>query len=93
MPKLLFFSRVAFLCNVCFLATFLLRYAPELKNGMIVSTVVVLGLVVAIVLNTVVNLLYFLVIMANKPIRTFVPLWLVIINFLFLVFQAILLFK
>lgn len=93
MPKLLFFSRVAFLCNVCFLITSLLRFIPELKTGFLTSTVIVLGLVVAIMLNALVNLFYLIVMLSNKPISTFVPPWLVITNFLFFLVQAILLFK
>lgn len=93
MPQLTFFSRVAFLCNVCFLIAFLLRFAPGLKEGVIVSTVVTLGLVVAIVLNAVINLIYLFIKLNRKPVSKFVPLWLVITNFLFFVFQAILLFK
>lgn len=93
MPKLLFFSRVALLCNLCFLITFLLRYAPELKSGFFVSTIVVMGLVLGIVINSLVNLLYVLAILAGKPIFRFVPLWLIITNILFFLFQAILLLK
>lgn len=93
MPKLLFFSRVALLCNLCFLVTFFLHYSPGLRDGFFVSTVVVLGLVVAVVLNAVVNLIYLLVKTTGKPIGRFVPRWLIVTNFLFLVFQAILLIK
>lgn len=93
MPKLLFFSRVAFLCNLCFLITSLLRFIPELKTGFLTSTVIVLGLVVAIVLNALVNLFYLIFMLSNKPISTLVPSWLVITNFLFFLVQAILLFK
>jgi hypothetical protein len=74
MARLLFFSRVAFLCNICFLSTFLVRYVPALKEGFFVSTIIVIGLVMSVVSH-------------------YVPLWLVVINFLFFVFQVILLMK
>ena len=93
MAKLSFFSRLAFLCNICFLVTFIIRYVPALKDGIFVSTIIVIGLVMAIVINVIINLFYLLIIVADKPISHYVPLWLVIINFLFFVFQVILLMK
>ena len=93
MSKLSFFSRVAFLCNICFLVTFIIRYVPALKEGIFVSTIIVIGLVMSIVINIIVNLLYLLIIVADKPIRQYVPLWIVVINFLFFVLQVILLIK
>jgi hypothetical protein len=93
MPRLLFFSRVAFLCNICFLITFLMRYVPALKEGLFVSTIIVIGLVMSIVINLIINLFYLLVAVADKPISHYVPTWLIVINFLFFVFQVILLIK
>ena len=93
MSNLLFFSRVALLCNICFIITFLLRYMPQLKEGFFVSTIIILGLVLSIVINVITNLFYLLITVADKPISHYVPRWLVMINFLFFVFQAILLIK
>lgn len=93
MPRLLFFSRVAFLCNICFLITFAIRYVPALKEGFLVSTIVVIGLVMSVVINVIINLFYLLIVMADKPISHYVPIWMVVTNFLFFVFQAILLMK
>lgn len=93
MPKLLFFSRVALLCNLCFLVTFLLRYAPGLKSSFFVSTIIIMGLVLGIVINTLVNILYLATTISRRPISRFVPLWLIITNILFFIFQAILLLK
>lgn len=93
MSRLLFFSRVAFLCNICFLITFLVRYVPALKEGFLISTIIVIGLVMSIVINLIINLFYLLIIVADKPISNYIPIWLVVINFLFFVFQIILLVK
>ena len=93
MSRLLFFSRVAFLCNICFLITFLMRYVPALKEGFFVSTIIVIGLMMSIVLNLIINLFYLLIVVADKPISHYVPVWLVAINLLFFVFQVILLIK
>lgn len=93
MSKLLFFSRVGLLCNICFLLTFFIRYVPELKDGFFVSTIIVIGLVLSIVINVILNMFYLLITVADKPISHYVPRWLIVINFLFFVFQAILLLK
>lgn len=93
MAKLAFFSRVALLCNACFLITFLLRLAPSLKEGFFISTIIIIGLVLSIVINIVLHIFCVLVVMTGKPIRQFVPAWLLGINFLFFVLQAILLMK
>ena len=93
MPKLYFFSRVALLCNICFLITFFIRHVPRLQDGFFISTIIIVGLVLSIVINALVNLFYLVVTVAGKPVIHFVPLWLVAINFLFFVFQAILLIK
>jgi len=66
---------------------------PRLKDGFLVSTIIILGLVLSIVINVLVNLFYLLITVADKPLSHYVPKWLVMINFLFFVFQAILLLK
>lgn len=93
MPKLLFFSRVALLCNICFLITFSIHYLPFFSNGIIPSTIIVMGNVLAIVINVLINILYVLITLADKPISKFVPKWIIIVNFLFFIAQAILLIK
>ena len=93
MSKLLFLSRVGLLCNICFLLTFFIRYVPELKDGFFVSTIIVIGLVLSIVINVILNMFYLLITVAEKRVIHYVPTWLILINFLFFVFQAILLLK
>lgn len=93
MPKLLFFSRVALLCNLSFVVAFLMHYSPKVSNGFVPSTIIILGFVLSIVINILINMLYILITLADKPISHFVPQWLIITNFLFFLFQAILLIK
>ena len=93
MSRLLFFSRVAFLCNICFLVTFIIRFVPALKEAFFVSTIVIIGLVMSIVINVMVNLFCLVMVMTRKPLRQYVPMWLMITNFLFFVIQVILLIK
>ena len=96
MQSLIFFSRVAFICNVCFVFVWVMRYYPILKEGQqghAVGTIVILGLVVAFVLNVIVNLFVLLCMVQRKPVWKHFPSWLLIANFLFLLSQLILFLK
>jgi hypothetical protein len=39
------------------------------------------------------NILYLIIVFYGRPIRKFVPVWLISVNFLFLILQVILLIK
>lgn len=91
--KLLFLSRVALLCNVCFLVTLAMHYVPVLSQGVISSTVIILGTVMAIVINALMNFLYLVIAISGARLQNLVPVWIIIVNFLFLILQAILLIK
>jgi hypothetical protein len=93
MSKLLFLSRVALLCNICFVATLAMHYVPALSQGAISSTVIILGTVMAIVINALMNFLYLVIAVSGARLQNLVPVWLIIVNFLFLILQAILLIK
>lgn len=93
MSRILFLSRVAVLCNFCFLITYLLHFFPPIENGIVTSTVVILGNIVSIVVNILIHLIYLLLVLIGKSILHTVPVWILITNFLFLVFQVILLLK
>lgn len=93
MRKLLFLSRVGFLCNICFLITWLLRYIPFISNGIVPSTVIIIGHVLSIVINVLLIILYIILALAGRPLRQFVPAWLIIANFIFFIFQATLLIR
>jgi hypothetical protein len=93
MRKLLFFSRVAFICNICFLLTWLMRYLPPMQQGHIASTVVILGIGLAVILNVIINLFIIVALLQRKPLKEHIPRWLVIANILFLIAQLMLLLK
>jgi hypothetical protein len=93
MQNLLFFSRVALICNLCFVLAWLFRYYPGLQSGHIVSTVLILGLFTAILLNIVVNIVILIFLLQRRPVRKHFPGWLIIVNFLFLLSQIILFVK
>ena len=93
MPKILLLSRAALICNICFLITLLMHYIPAIASGIFSSTLIILGTVMAIVINVLMNILYLIIVFYGRPIRKFVPVWLISVNFLFLILQVILLIK
>ena len=93
MQSLIFFSRVAFICNVCFVVVWVMRYYPILKEGQpgeFVSLVLILGILIAFLLNIVVNLFVLVFMLQRKAVWKLFPGWLIITNFLFLLPQIIL---
>ena len=90
MRKLLFFSRVAFICNVCFLVTFLMQYSSWLPSHVFSSTLLILGNVFALFMNFGVNVFYGILLLNRKELLE-IPRWLIISNFLFFIIQLILL--
>jgi len=84
-------SRVAFICNICFLLASLDQYLPNPPEGQIISTIIVLGYILAILVNIVVNG-WILVAWAFRKRPLDIPRWLWIINLIFLVVQLVILF-
>lgn len=93
MQKLLFFSRVAFICNLCFILTFLMQYTSLVPAPVLASTTIILGNVMALLVNFGVNVFYGILLVNRRELLSNIPRWLVIANFLFFVIQLILLLK
>ncbi|WP_276482213.1 hypothetical protein [Paraflavitalea pollutisoli] len=93
MPKLLFFSRVAFICNICFLLTWVMRYGPPIPQGHVATTVLILGIGLSVFLNVIINLFIIVLLVQRKLQKEHNPQWLAIANALFLIAQLILLVK
>lgn len=89
MRWLLFLSRVAFICNVFFLLAVSLQLFHWLGSEDAQSTVIILGLVMAAVLNPAVNFCYGLWFLSGKNRSLNVPRWLVFANLLFLLLQIL----
>jgi len=87
MRKLLFLSRVAYLCNICFLLAWLIQYLPVSPHGHIASTIIVLGTGIAVILNIVVNFFVIISLFQKKSNWQLYPRWLIICNFFFLLLQ------
>jgi hypothetical protein len=81
-------SRVAFICNLAFLLCMLLQWKPFLSDSALLSNIVITGYVLApFVFSPVVNVLYIITLFRKKPLTSWVPSWLIWINFIFLIVQ------
>lgn len=82
-------SRIAFICNVCFLVAFSIQMTDWIKNEDLTSLIALVGYVMGFILNPVLNVLYLIFfIVAPKKLRV-VPAWLFTANILFLVIQVL----
>lgn len=92
MQKLLFFSRVAFICNACFVLTWFLQHSSFSGQGYMASTIVILGVGLALFLNIAVCAWFGWRWWVKKNRPADFPRWLIIVNFLFLILQLIVFF-
>ena len=86
-------SRLAFICNICFLLASFVQWLPHPPEGVIVSNIIVLGWIVSILVNIIVNAWAFFLLIFGKLGKALVPAWLLIVNFIFFVIQLILFLK
>ena len=89
MKRLYFFSRVAFICNIFFVLCFTIQLSNWIKDEQVKSSIVMLGYVIGIPLNVIVNLSYLGVFAFRKKLATVIPAWLITANILFLVIQIL----
>ena len=83
-------SRVAFICNICFLLISFIQWLPNPPEGL-ASMFAPLGYILAILVNTVVNVWVIVLFLFRKLKTGQVPAWLLIINFIFFAIQLTLL--
>ena len=86
MKILIFLTRLALICNICFVSAQLLRYASDLQTNAFYSTIIVLAYA-SLLLNLVVAVAVIVLYFNNKAGLKSFPRWLLIINFLFLIAQ------
>jgi hypothetical protein len=70
-----------------------MHYVPALQNGVVTSTIIIMGNVISIVVNVLIHLIYLILLFIGKSALSIIPGWLMVINFLFLIVQIILLIK
>lgn len=90
MKLLQLLTKVAFICNVCFLFTSFIQWLPNPPEGELVSIAIILGYVLAILVNFVVNTWLIIWLIAGKYKKGVFPAWLLIVNCLFFVVQMVL---
>jgi len=86
-------SKVAFIFNVCFLLAAIMRLISDLPQAEIISLIIISGYVLAIIVNVVVNLWLVIFWIIRKSLPQLIPLWLIIVNFLFLIVEIIFFLK
>lgn len=85
MRWLLFLSRLAFICGICFLLAFSLLIRQWTKDQDLAATLITIGFFLGILIVPATLVCYLIVLMRKKSLTSFVPLWLVVSNILFLI--------
>lgn len=86
MRWLLFLSRLAFICGVCALLSFLLLIMKKPAEHDFESTIITIGFVMGAIIVPGTLLCYLVVFTIKKKIREYVPMWLIIANLFFFLF-------
>lgn len=90
MRWLIFLSKAAFLCGWVMLGAFSLLFINWNKGETVSSSIFTAGYALAIVMLPFVNFLYFMMWLFRR--KTGVPIWLKILNFLFLLVLGLYIF-
>jgi hypothetical protein len=85
-----FLSRVAFICNICFLVASFSRWLPALPDNAIISDIIVLGYLVSVLINILVNLLVLVLLLIGRLRAAAIPVWLLVVNCIFFIGQILL---
>ena len=84
-------SRVAFICNICFLVGLFSQWLPQLPDNALTADVLVLGYLVSLVINVIVNVILLILFLFRRLRKTGIAVWLLLINFMFFGIQIALL--
>lgn len=89
MRWLLFLSRLAFICGICFLLSVSVLMQDWLQNENLRSMIITIGYLMGMIIIPLINLSYLGVLIVRRKLREYVPFWLISSNVFFL---AVLLF-
>lgn len=89
---LLFLSRVAFLCNICFLIAFSIQMTDWIRNRDITEMIALIGYLLGFIINPFLNFCYLVLLLVARRKLKIVPSWLLTANILFLVIQILYIF-
>lgn len=84
MRWLLFLSRLAFICGICFLISLGMAAFNQTNDEPVSSTVIIIGYAMGLIVVPITDICYLVVMLMGRKLAKFVPLWLVIANVLFL---------
>jgi hypothetical protein len=90
MRALRFLSRVALICNLCFLCTGIILWIRNPPEGQLIVLVIIIGYVLSGLINAIIGIWYLLALLTGKRFWNSVPKWLIIVNSLFIVLQVVL---
>jgi|ERR1700733_5092800 hypothetical protein len=86
-----FLSRVAFICNICFLLASFIQWLPHPPETELVSQLIILGYLLSILFNVIFNGLVIILLIIRKLRAAAIPRWLLVANFVFFLLQLFLL--
>jgi hypothetical protein len=89
MQWLRFCSRLAFICNTCFLLAIFIRHSPFPQGNSLISLIIILGYPFAFFFNALLNICYLFFLVFKKNLLTGIPRWLMFVNFLFLILEMV----
>ncbi|HET9747046.1 MAG TPA: hypothetical protein VFP97_15120 [Chitinophagaceae bacterium] len=89
MRWLLFLSKLAFVCNLAFLVSFLFRVTDWLEYHDIKAYIIIIGWVLGVIFNPLVVLCYLLFFLFKRKALAVVPPWVLVVNTLFLFLQLV----
>jgi hypothetical protein len=87
------FSRVAFICNICFVIALILQQTRPAEQVEMVSVIMIMGLVLAFIMNLISGFGYLVLRWTGKLHNQHIPGWITLINLIFLILQLALLLK
>jgi len=85
-----FLSRVAFICNICFLLASFIQWLPHPPEGELVGQIIVMGYILSMLFNIITGLSIIILFVIGKLRTAAIPIWLLVINGLFFLLQIIL---
>src|SRR5215212_7887286 len=92
MRWLLFLSRVAFICNICFLIAFSIQMTNWIRNEELTSMIGMIGYIMGFLINPFTVLCYLVFFIISRSKLKIIPSWLITANILFLVIQLLYIF-
>jgi len=84
MRWLLFLSRLAFICGIFFILSLSLLMGEWISEENIVATIITIGVYMGIIIVPITSLCYLGVFIIIRKLKSYVPLWLIISNIIFL---------